>query len=165
MRRQNTKPAKPASLWLNGWSLPWVESTSHLGHTLNEYGTMDSDCKSKRAQFIQEANQINEQFSFASPIELLQAHKLYVCSFYGSNLWDLGGITVETVYSAWRRNVRICWKTPLWTPGFLVSNVLAPGITSVKTDIISRYVSFFQGLVQSPCIEVVFLAELVSLDQ
>ena len=50
---------------------------------------MDKDTLAKRAAFIRETTEIRETFSFASPVEILRAVKLYAGSHYGSNLWQL----------------------------------------------------------------------------
>ena len=90
--------SKPAPLTLCGRSLPYVASATHLGHELNETGTMEYDTRIKRAQFISNSLEIRELFSFASPAEVIRALKVYSCSFYGSNLWELGSNMAEKVY-------------------------------------------------------------------
>ena len=59
--------AKPPPLILCGRNLPWVASATHLGHELNESGTMDHDAVVKRAKFIDDSVEIRTMFSFASP--------------------------------------------------------------------------------------------------
>ena len=51
---------------------------------------MDHDAKVKRAEFIDKSVEIRETINFASPVEVLQALKIYCSSFYGSMLWNLG---------------------------------------------------------------------------
>ena len=80
---------KPVNLMLGGTPLPWVSTATHLGHELHESGTMNHDAKVKRAEFIDKSVEIREIFSFASPVEVLQALKIYCSSFYGSMLWNL----------------------------------------------------------------------------
>ena len=71
-------------LLLDGKKLPWVESAVHLGHTLHETGSMERDIMVKRATFIKESTEIRETFTFASPVEVLRAVKLYAGSHYGA---------------------------------------------------------------------------------
>ena len=78
-----------------------MSSATHLGHELHETGTMDYDTRVKKAQFISNSLEIREVFNFASPAEILVAMKVYTCSFYGSNLWVLGGNMSEQVFNAW----------------------------------------------------------------
>ena len=107
---------------------------------------MEYDTRVKKAQFISNSLEVRELFSFASPIEILRALKVYTCSFYGSNLWELGGNMANQVYNAWGIGVRLSWDVPRATRSYLVHHVLSPSVTSVNVDILSR--SVIHGL---PC--------------
>ena len=63
-----------APLTLCGRDLTWVRSANHLGQELHESGLMEHDASVKKAQFI---NGNRESFSFASPVEVLAAFKVY----------------------------------------------------------------------------------------
>lgn len=165
MQGSGRRVPHPAPLVLCGRPLPWVESANHLGHKLHESGTMEHDACCKRAQFLNRSCELQEQFSFAHPVELLQSIKLYACSFYGSNLWELGGEGANRVFNTWGQCVKICWKAPWACHRYFVPRVLSPGLTSVKVDILSKYVSFYRGLLDSPSPEVSFLAHLLIRDQ
>ena len=68
----------PAPLFLYGRELPWVSSAAHLGPLLSEEGTMDKDIKDKKAAFITRSTEIRETFSFAHPVEVLNAVYIYI---------------------------------------------------------------------------------------
>ena len=155
---------KPAPLTLGGRNLPYVETATHLGHELHESGTMDYDTRVKKAQFISNSLETRELFNFASPAEVLRALKVYNCSFYGSNLWELGGNMANQVYNAWGTATRLSWGVPRATRSYLVDNVLCPGLTSVKDDILAKYTGFFKGLRLSSSPEVSFMAYQVGRD-
>jgi hypothetical protein len=53
---------------------------------------------------------------------------------------------------------------PRATRTYLVEQVLCPSITSVKVDILAKYVGFFKNLRKSPSPEVSFMAHLVGRD-
>ena len=161
---QQRQLSKPAPLRLCGRDLPFVETATHLGHELHETGTMDYDTRVKKAQFISNSLEIREVFNFASPAEILVAIKVYSCSFYGSNLWELGGNMSQQVFNAWGTAIRLAWNVPRATRSYLVDHVLSPGLTSVRTDIFSKFIGFFRGLTLSPCPEVAFMAFLVGRD-
>ena len=72
----------PAPLQLYGNDLPWVAITTHLGYELHQDGTMDYDCKIKRAKFID----IRETFNFAEQKQVLNAVQIYWSDCYGSTL-------------------------------------------------------------------------------
>ena len=60
-----------------GTQLPWVQSETHLGHILHENCTMEDDARSKRMKFISESTDVREMFSWAHPVQVLNAIKIY----------------------------------------------------------------------------------------
>ena len=160
----NKKLNKPAPLYLYGKELPWVSSATHLGNVLHESGSMDQDARMKRASFIQESTDIRETFSFANPVEILGAVKLYASSWYGSMLWNLKGDIVKQVFTTWNTCVKLAWHVPRQTHSYFVDHLLGCGITSVKTDILSRYVGFVRALRSSPSKEVRTLVNMMGRD-
>ena len=161
---QKTNLSKPSPLELSGTPLPWVSTATHLGHELHESGDMDYDTRIKRGQFISNSLDVRETFSFASPMEILVALKTYTCSFYGSNLWELGGQMAQQVYNSWGTAVKLAWSVPRATRSYMVEHVLCPDLTSVRVDILSKYVGFFRSLRTSPSSEVSFMAHMVGRD-
>ena len=103
-------------------------------------------------------------FSFASPVKILAAMKVYCCSYYGSMLWDLSGDGARKVFNAWITAVKLSWAVPRGTRTYLVQQVLSAGLTSARVDIMTRYVGFYRSLVRSSSHEVAVLAGLVGQD-
>ena len=66
------KARKPVNLQLYGVDLPFVKTTSHLGHQLSEDCTMDQDIRCRRAEFIGNSTDVREMFSFAQPNQIIQ---------------------------------------------------------------------------------------------
>ena len=155
---------KPAPLTLYGKELPWVASATHLGHELHESGTMDHDITVKRAEFINKSTEIREMFSFANPVEVLKAVKVFAGDLYGSNLWQLGSAKAEQVYHAWNTCIKLAWNVPHGTHTYFLDRLLGCGLSHVRTDILSRYIKFFKALRESPSKEVSVLAHLVARD-
>ena len=62
------------------------------------------------------------------------------------------------------RRVKLTRSCPRWTRTFLLQQVLTCGLTSARTDILSRYGKFCRGLKTSVCPEVRVLFNLVSRD-
>ena len=155
---------KPAPLSLCGRDLPWVNTATHLGHEIHETGSMEHDALIKRAIFIANTVEIRESFSFASPVEILSAMKIYCCSFYGSMLWDLGGQGASMVFNSWSTAVKLTWDVPRATRTYLLQQVLQSGLTSARVDILARYAGFFQSLRTSPSHEVVVMAGIAGRD-
>ena len=155
---------KPVNLTLDGEQLPWVESAAHLGHVLHQSGKMDKDIRSKRAQFIDESVHVREGFEFASPVEVLQAVKLYVGSHYGSMLWDFGSDMASQYCNAWNTCVKLTWQVPRSTHTYFLEHLLSCGHTSVRTDILARYTKYVSGLRTSPSMEVAVMFGVVHGD-
>ena len=155
---------KPVNLTLDGEQLPWVESAAHLGHILHQSGSMEKDIRSKRASFIDESVQVRESFEFASPVEVLQAVKLYVGSHYGSMLWDLDSDMAGQYFNAWNTCVKLTWQVPRATHRYFVDQLLSCGHSSVRTDIMARYTRFIKGLQASPSMEVAVMFGVAKRD-
>ena len=157
--------SKPEQISLCGSPLPWVASASHLGHTLHESGLMDSDIQEKKAQFISQSLNVRETFKFASPVEVLGALNTYCSAYYGCLAgWDLSGELANQFYNCWKTNVKLAWAVPRATRTYLVQQVLTCGYTSARTDILARFVKFFQSLLVAPSHEVRTVALMVAWD-
>ena len=125
---------------------------------------MEQDTVVKRAKFIQSSVETREFFKFAAPAEVIRALKLYSNSFYGSNLWDLGGDKAKQVYTAWNTGVKLAWGCPQQTRTYIMQQMLSCGYRSARVDILCRYVKFFHSLRNSACHEVQFLSRYLARD-
>ena len=154
----------PTPLQLYGKELPWVVTATHLGHELHQSGSMEHDCRVKRAIFINNSIEIRDVFHFAMPRQVLEAVKLYSLHCYGSMLWDFGGKMAGQFCRSWNTCVKLVHKVPRSTHTYFVENFLADGFTPVKTELFSRYVKFYKSLKNSVSQEVKFLVNIVSRD-
>jgi hypothetical protein len=155
---------RPEPLLLCGRPLPWVERAEHLGHALHQDGEMRQDCREKRAQLIDGSVKIREGFGFAHPAEQITAVAKYCSAAYGSNLWDLGSKEASMLTNAWRTGHKLAWGVPRACRTFLVQEVLAPHVTSLRASLLHRAVGFFRGLLASPSHEVTVVALLAARD-
>jgi hypothetical protein len=155
---------KPAPLLLCGRALPWVARAEHLGHALCEDGTMRRDAREKRAQYIDLSVKIRETFSFAHPVEQLVAVEKYCSTIYGSNLYNFIDPEFGMICSAWRTGTKLAWDVHRGCRTYLVQQVLAPGVTSLRVSLLLRFRTFFRSLVTSPSPEVQVAALLAARD-
>ena len=118
----------PVPLVLCGAPLPYVESCEHLGHLLTTDGSMDSDCRRRRGEFIDSSVKIREVFSFAYPGEIITAIEKHCCSFYGSNLYDLRSPAVQSLCAAWRTAIKLSWNVDRASHSYFIPAVLALGL-------------------------------------
>ena len=155
---------KPAPLQLYGKELPWVTSATHLGHELHENANMNHDCKCKRARFIDNSTTVRETFSFADQQQVLKAVQIYCCDLYGSMLWDLYSDQAEQFYRSWNTCVKLSWDLPRSTHTLFVESFLSCGLPSVRQQVLTRYVKFYQSFVFSSSREVAVVARTVGCD-
>ena len=158
------KVVYPAPLQLNGVQLPWRESAVHLGHTLHQDLTFKADLGKKRASFISSSVEVRNEFAFAAPAQILTAVRLLCCSAYGSVLWRLSSAEASSFFKTYNSCIRRIWRLPLDTYTYLVEGHLSLGLPPLRNMVLSRYSSFYQNLLRSPCSEVSVLAELMAKD-
>ena len=123
---------------------------------------MKQDCKAKRAEFIDNSVKVRELFSFAHPHEQIAAIQKYCTSAYGSNLWNLDSAEAEMMFSAWRTGIKLAWDVHRACRTYLLQHVLAPNITSLRVSLLSRFLGFFRGLLNSPSHEVGVMSRLAA---
>ena len=155
---------RPALLLQCGRPLPWVERADHLGHVLHQDGQIRQDCREKRAHFIDSSVNLREAFHFAHPHEQILAKEKYCTALYGSNLWDLSSPEAEMVFAAWRTGHKISWSVHQGCRTYLMQQVLAPYVTSLRVQIICKFRGFFRSLLVSPSNEVKVVARLAARD-
>ena len=157
------KSDKPLPLKLYGVDLPWVKTATHLGNELCEDGSMDTDVKQKRANFIDRSLLVREQFSFAHPLEVLRAVSIYCCDHYGSMIWDLKGSMATQYCNSWTTCIKLAWQVPRSTHRYFM-DYLSGGMVSLRRDLIGRYSGFYRSLIGSPNREVRIMARVAASD-
>ena len=125
---------------------------------------MVEDTRRKRINFITESTDIRELFSWAHPLQIINAIRIYCTSFYGSMLWNLFGEDANMVYRCWNTAVKLAWRVPRNTFTFLVDRVLSMGISSVRDSLFRRYGLFLKSLSLSAATEVQVLAAITEND-
>ena len=85
----STKPrVTPVTLRLDRRELPYVDSLTHLRHTLAKDGRMNIDTQIKRMTYISKCKEVKETYSFLHPKEMKKIILMFCSAFYDSNLWD-----------------------------------------------------------------------------
>ena len=125
---------------------------------------MNLDVKIKRASFIDKTTEIRETFSFADPVQVLDAINKYCGDHYGSMLWDLYSDAAGQYYRCWNTCAKLAWNVPRSTHTYFVTCQLAAEFVSIRTRLLSSYVNFFQSLLKSKSPEVALLANLAARD-
>ena len=133
----------PTPLVLNGMSLPWVKKAVHLGHTIHQDLSMETDAAVKRARFISSSVEVRGQFSFGTPSQILKAVRTLSCDAYGSVLWRLDSPAAESFYKAYSSCVRRIYRLPQNTFTYLVEGYLTKGLAPLRNMVLGRYPGFF----------------------
>merc|ERR1719319_1845195 len=68
-------------------------------------------------------------------------------------------------HRCWGTLVKLTWRCPRATHRYFVQSVLAPGLISIRTTLIFRYVNFFRSLLKSSSKEVRLVASLAAQDK
>ena len=148
-----------------GRPLSFVKTALHLGHTLAQDGSMTHDAKIRRAQYIDKTTDIRNIFHFADPVQKLAAVDKYCGDHYGVMLYDLYDDTSEKYFRCWGTLTKLCWDLPRATHRYFVSNLLSSGHSSVRTNILVRFVNFYRSLLKSRSREVALVASLAGRDK
>jgi hypothetical protein len=104
-------------------ALPWKENVNHLGFTLTRDGSSASDTMEKRASFISNVYNLNQEFAFANPEVRLKMCRLYNTSFYGSNCWEFRSKEIDRFSKTWNVNLRILFDLPRETHCWMVEEI------------------------------------------
>ena len=155
----------PAPLRLNNRVLPFVTSATHLGHELSQDASMDQDTKVKRAGFIDRSTNIRETFAFADPQQVIRAVETSCCDHYGSMLWRLYDEPAAKYFRCWNTLVKLVFNVTRQTHTYLVTDLLAAGIPTIRTAILARYVKFVRSLLGHESPEVSAVANYLVMDR
>ena len=123
--------------------------------------TLEYDVNIKKAQFVETAIDIQNTFKFARPQKIIKAVQVYAGHWYGSMLWDLYGEKGGQLCRAWNTSVKTAWGLPGSTHTFIVENLLARDLLTVKQQLVGRFVTFFRSLLLSISPEVRVVANIV----
>ena len=103
-------------------------------------------------------------FNFAEPRQVLKAIDIYCCDNYGTMIWDLHGNSAGKFFRCWNRCVKLCWKVPDSMHTLFVEHLLGAGFNTLRVNVKSQYVKFFQSLLQHKSKEVALLSNIVGRD-
>ena len=140
------KPLK--NIVLNGKNLPWVKNAKHLGCTItNDIQGLSKDIMEKRAQFINRANELEQEFSYAHSSTKIRLNQIFNTSFYGSQLWDLFSKEAERVEKTWNISQRIFLKIPRNSHRYFLEPLTKT--QHIKFSLMKRFVGFVDKVINS----------------
>ena len=137
--------SNPINIVLNGVNLPWSDSYIHLGHQIYKDGTFKMDSESKRKSFVGEFHALRQELGYQSPVVLINLIKVYLGSYYGSNLWNL--FNCKPVYTTWNNVIRNVFQLPACTHTYLIEPISET--PHLFTVLINRFIKFYYSLCAS----------------
>ena len=126
---------------------------------------MDQDTKVKRAGFIDRSTNIRETFAFADLQQVIRVVETSCCDHYGSMLWRLYDEPVAKYFRCWNTHVKLVYNVTRQTHTYLVTDLLAAGIPTIRTAILARYVKFVRSLLGHESPEVSAVANYLMMDR
>jgi len=96
------------SMYLGQEKLQWANSIKHLGNMVSTDLKDDLDVQFKRGNFYMSVNGLCAKFKsvLSNNVIASKLFQTYCCSFYGSQLWDLSGSSLDNMCIAWNKSVR-----------------------------------------------------------
>ena len=142
------KDKKLQDISLNGKILPWVKNAKHLGCTITQdLRGLSKDIMEKRAQYINKANELEQEFSYAHSTTKIWINKVFNTSFYGSQLWDLFSHESERIEKSWNTSQRILLKIPRNSHRYFLEPLSKT--QHIKFSLLKRFVSFVEKVLDS----------------
>ena len=103
-------------------------------------------------------------FCKPSLLQIVSAVQKYSTAFYGSNLYALRSDTASQLFGSWRTCVKLIWDLPRGCRNYFLDTVLAKDVIPPDVSLMTRFVTFFHSLVNSPSTEVSVLCRLSARD-
>ena len=94
-------------------------------NTRHQSGSMEKDCKIRRAVFIDRSVEVREQLHYGDTKEVLKVINVYCCDGYGAMLWRQNSDTSEMYFKSWNTAVKLTHKVRRNTFTYLTEGYLA----------------------------------------
>ena len=140
----NCNKEQLGNIMLNNDPLPWKVFSKHIGCSLHEDGNMEHDMSIKRATFISDCMNLNNQFSFLKPEDQIRLMYLYNSHFSGSSTWQFDSGPFRKLVNSWNVNIKTVYELPYGTHNFLLEELT--GGRHARTMIYKRFISFLSSV-------------------
>ena len=136
----------PSPLYIDNNPLAWTDKYIHLGHVFTRDGSSLEDCSYKKRGFIGKFHSLGQLLGNKHPRVYMKLISIYLCDFYGSNLWDLFN-GADKIYTEWNKCIRFVFRLPLATHRYLIEPLSEA--CHLKTNLISRFVKFYISIINN----------------
>lgn len=152
----------PALITLYDMSLPWVDSYKHLGHIIHKDSNMSHDTTLKHGEFVGKVQSLRQELGDQDPEVFMTLVNIYLCSFYGSNLWDLFSLSANHTYTFWNKLIRSSFNLPYMTHRYFLGDICSR--PHIRIALLRRFVKFYHSLKTCKKVEVRHLLEIQKSD-
>ena len=131
---------------LCGNKLPWVDKGKHLGMRIDakKDNLLTKDIMEKRARYIQNCNELVQEFSYTSCRTKAYINRVFNSHVYGSVLWNLHGKEANMLYNTWSTSIRKIFDLDRRTHRYLIEPI--SGMEHLKCAIQKRFITFTKNL-------------------
>jgi len=135
---------------IGGFEIEFVDSWPHLGHVLNKNRDDGIDIEKTRNALCGQINNVLCYFGHLSPVVKLRLIKTFCSSLYGSVLWELDHLSIDSVCCTWRKGLRRVWDVPYRTH----CNILPVLCNELPLydEICKRTANFINSCLSSDCV-------------
>ena len=141
-------PANVKDIELSNIPIQVSESGVHLGHHIGKNCNYDSISKGI-SDLVYRTNYVTAKFGFCNSLIKSHMFDTYCTSFYGCPLWNMKTSYINRFCVNWRKCVRRIWGVPWMTHGTILKHLMREQGQSIKTQLFSRFLSFYYGVVHS----------------
>ena len=100
--------------------------------------------KIKRATFINDSMNLNNQFSWIKPEEQVRLMYLYNSHFSGSSTWSFVSVPFQQLVNSWNVNIKVLYDLPYGSHNYLVEELT--GGRHARQMIYKRFVRFVSSV-------------------
>ena len=102
---------------------------------------------SKRAEYINKNNELEQEFYFCHPQTKFNVNKIYNSHFTGSPLWNLFSCDAIKMERTWNRSVKVMFDLPYETHRWLIEPL--SGNQHIRKILIQRFLNFTKQIKKS----------------
>ena len=124
--------------------IPWTNKYVHLGHVFYKDGSSEIDCVEKSHTFMGKYHSLCQLLKLKDPMVYMKLINIYLCDFYGSNLWYLFGVAAEKFDIVWNKMIRFVFNLPFDCHRYLIEPLSHS--SHLKTKLTDRFLKFFHSI-------------------
>ena len=111
--------------------------------------------------FIQNAMELNQEFSSLPASIRMRLNMLYNSHFSGSNIWKLESEEAKHLISSWNKNIKLIFDLPWATHRWVLEEVTG---SNLKIMLFTRFIKFLNSIHKSNKPAVKFLLSITASD-